>query len=156
MYRLKPGTKRDLHRQWRLSDRIFFGFGACHVLAQSFLDRFPAAGFRALWIRPAPGWSGHHVVVTNGVTSYDYHGYSRHTTLLAHYFRQHRLAHPGWSAQLVAVHGSLFDDALRARLGMNMRGPTQYLHDARPRARRFLERHRAGHAVHVPGYSTAR
>jgi hypothetical protein len=32
---LKGGIKRNPERRWALPDRIFFGFGACHILAEA-------------------------------------------------------------------------------------------------------------------------
>ena len=37
MYVLKRGVKKDPQRRWNLPDRIFFGYGACHILAGAFL-----------------------------------------------------------------------------------------------------------------------
>jgi hypothetical protein len=45
MYILKPGIKRDPERRWALPDRIFFGHGACHILAGVYLENPPLRGF---------------------------------------------------------------------------------------------------------------
>jgi hypothetical protein len=55
MYVLKPGIKADLPRQWALPDRVFFGPGACHILAGVFLDRPPLSGLHAERVIPAEG-----------------------------------------------------------------------------------------------------
>jgi hypothetical protein len=79
MYVLKPGIKADPHRRWSLPDRVFFGHGACHILAGVFLDRPPLPYFYAERVIPAEGFAGNHVYVTNGIIAFDYHGYSRVT-----------------------------------------------------------------------------
>ena len=66
MYRLRPGIKKHPEKRWALPDRVFFACGACHILAYAFLRRFPDRGFRALWIRPAQGFTGNHIIVANG------------------------------------------------------------------------------------------
>lgn len=138
MYVLKPGIKKDLPRQWALPDRIFFGHGACHILAGVYLEQPPLPGFHAERIVPIGNFSGNHVYVTDGVIAFDYHGYSRRNRLLDHHGRSWSTQHHGWRCEIEKVDFSLLDSAaLNVR---KMRGPDQYLHDAIPRARRFLER----------------
>ena len=62
--------------RWALPDRIFFGYGACHILAGTFLKHPPLEGFFAERIIPAENFSGNHVYVTNGTITFDHHGYS--------------------------------------------------------------------------------
>lgn len=54
---LKPAIKADPARRWALPDRIFFGHGACHILAGAFLDAPPLAGFHAERLVPGDGFS---------------------------------------------------------------------------------------------------
>lgn len=145
MYKPKHGGKKDPVRQWSLPDRIFFACGACHILAHAFLERFPEAGFRPIWIRPLSGFTGNHVLVTNGDLAFDYHGYSRYAQLLEHYARRARHHFPGWDGTLVPVTVSLVVHAEARTIGMALREPGQFLHDALPRARQYLDRfdHRA-------------
>lgn len=138
MYVLKPGIKKDLPRQWALPDRIFFGYGACHILAGVYLLRPPFSGFYAERIVPIGDLPGNHVYVTNGAIAFDYHGYSCRTRLLDHHGRAWASRYSGWHCVIEKVDFDLLDtQALNAR---KMRGPDQYLHDAIPRARRFVER----------------
>ncbi len=149
MYKLKPGTKQDLERQWRLPDRIFFGYGACHILAHAYRLRFAHSRFYAVWIRPGPGHRGNHVVMTDGKVAFDYHGYSCYDRLVAHHFRQYESEYSGWSGDLVRVAGCLAEPSAMAVIGMQVRGPWQYLHDALPRANHFLDRFAEEHRVYV-------
>ncbi len=55
MYQLKPGTKQDPVKRWNLPDRIFFGHGACHILAGMYLKSLSPSGFYAVWIMREKG-----------------------------------------------------------------------------------------------------
>jgi len=145
MYLLRPGIKEDPVRRWNLPDRVFFACGACHILAHAFLERFPGAGFRPIWIRPRRGRTGHHVLVTNRDLAFDYHGYAPYARLIEHYTRRARRLFADWEADLVPVTVSLVNRQEAKTAGMDIREPGQFLRDALPRARRYLERfdHRA-------------
>ena len=85
MYRLAKGVKQNPVRRWNLPDRAFFAAGACHILAYAFLERYPEAGFAPLWIKPAPGHTGNHIIIVREDRAFDYHGHSDRSALLAHY-----------------------------------------------------------------------
>lgn len=140
MYLLKPGIKEDPVRRWNLPDRVFFACGACHILAHAFLERVASTGFGPIWIRPRSGFTGNHVFVTNGGLAFDYHGYAHYDRLVAHYVKRARRLFPGWEADLVAVTVSLVNREGAKAIGMDIREPRQFLHDALPRAHRYLER----------------
>jgi len=130
-------------RRWHRPDRQFFANGACHILAFAFLERHAAAGFRARWIMPAEGFIGNHIYVTNGVHAFDYHGFSREQRLLDLVFRRARRFHPGWDATLVELPTEVLVSERRSRQidGLWLREPKQFLRDALPRARGFLDRY---------------
>ena len=139
MYKLKPGIKQDPQRRWRLSDRIFFGHGACHILAGIYLEVAPLDGFRAERIIPGKGFVGNHIFVTDGVLAFDFRGYSCRANLLAHHTSGWaKVSSSGWHCNIVGVDFDLLETReLNAR---KMLGPDQYLMDPRPRARSFLNR----------------
>ncbi|MBD7989398.1 hypothetical protein H9643_01230 [Ochrobactrum sp. Sa2BUA5] len=139
MYKLKPGIKRDPQRRWALSDRVFFGNGACHILAGAYLLRPPLAGFYAERLIPGEGFAGNHVFVTNGRIAFDYHGYSDRIRLLQYLTRAWSKRYSdGWNGCLEKVDFDLLDtDDLNER---KMLGPDQYLGDSIARAYRFMER----------------
>ncbi len=149
MYTLKPGIKQDLTNQWRLPDRVFFGYGACHILAPAFLDRYNDAGFEAIWINPSEGYRGKHVFVTDGSIAFDYHGYSKRNSLIDHHRRNYSLEYPGWDAELVLVRKDLCKPEEVASIDMYVRGPDQYLHNALRRAEAFLDKYNSQHALYV-------
>lgn len=142
MLRSKPGFKSDPVRRWGRPDRMFFAHGACHILACAFLERWPEAGYSAIWIRPRPGFAGNHIFVSDGRYVFDYHGYSRREAFVAHEWLSARRYWPGWDADLVPLPAPvLISEALsKTYPGLWLREPGQFLHDALPRARGFLAR----------------
>lgn len=138
MYILKKGIKKDPVRRWALPDRIFFGHGACHILAGTFLEYPPLPGFHAERIIPAEGFAGNHVYVTDGVVAFEYHGYSLRDRLLDHHRKGWATHSPGWNFRIERVDFDLLDTAELNR--RKMLGPDQYLHDPIQRARRFVAR----------------
>ena len=143
MYKRRtPGSKRDPAKQWALPDRVFFAAGACHILAYAFLDTYADSGFEPVWIRPAPGHTGNHIVVVRGGVVFDYHGYSPWTRYWAHTTRRANQWWPGWEAELVSITKSaLVSNADAAEYsGLRMKEPAGYLFDPLPRARKYLGR----------------
>ncbi|MEO3416207.1 hypothetical protein AAFO92_16265 [Roseovarius sp. CAU 1744] len=136
MYWPTPGIKKHPEKRWNQPDRIFFGFGACHILAGVFLEDTSFGGFYGEWIVPNDGLHGNHMYVTNGQIAFDFHGYSEREKLLAHYWRGHQFKFQGWQAKVVKIDFPLLDTAeLNARKHL---GPNQYFDDPIPRARRFI------------------
>lgn len=139
-----PGyQKHDLSMRWALPERVFFACGACHVLAHAFLERHGADGRRAMWIKPDAGFTGNHVFVEGRGWAFDYHGYSRPSALYAHHRRHARRRWAGWNATLVELPLSVLISEAASRgfdPALWLREPEQFLHDASPRARRYLDR----------------
>jgi hypothetical protein len=143
MYRLRPGIKKHPEKRWSLPDRVFFACGACHILAYAFLQRFPDRGFRALWIKPAESFTGNHIVATNDEgLAFDYHGWSRFDRLMAHMRAKANRWWPGWDATLIELPPDVLISEAKSRTyeGLWLREPKQFLHDAMPRAERYLDR----------------
>lgn len=137
MYALKQGIKADPHRRWSLPDRVFFGYGACHILAGVFPEQPPLPSFYAERVIPAGDLLGNRVYVTNGVVAFDHHGYSSRDRLLEHHQRVWSSQYDGWRCAIERVDFKLLSTAdLNMR---QMRGPDQYLRDPIPRARKFIE-----------------
>ena len=141
MFFPKINVKNDPIRRWHRSDRHFFANGACQVLAFAFLERYPGMGFHARWIKPAAGFTGNHIYVTDGVHAFDYHGLTTEQRLLASSFERGRRFFPGWDATLVDLPTDVLVSEQRSRQieGLWLRQPNQFLHDALPRARNFLD-----------------
>lgn len=129
--------------RWALPDRVFFASGACHVVAHAFLERHGSDGRRVMWIRPEAGFAGHHIFIDGPGWTFDYHGYVRPGLLVAHYGRRARQRCPRWSATLVELPPAVLISEAASRAfdpALWLREPGQFLHDALPRARRFLDR----------------
>ncbi|WP_246677693.1 hypothetical protein [Mesorhizobium sp. B2-4-18] len=135
MYVLKHGIKRNPERRWALPDRIFFGHGACAILAGTFLKHPPLEGFYGERIIPDEGFSGNHIYVTNGLIAFDYHGYCARERLLEHHERSWASRNAGWHCMIAKVDFDLLDKTELNR--RKMLGPDQYLQDPIPRARGF-------------------
>jgi hypothetical protein len=141
-----------------LPDRVFFACGACHILAYAFLERHGQPGQEALWIRPIPGHTGNHIVVATDAWVFDYHGYTDRARYVAHTWRRARLAWPGWDAMLVSLPRDVLVSKAKSTgfAGLRLREPCQFLHDALPRACRFLDRFPAPDAAQCcPGYAAS-
>nr|WP_256478364.1 hypothetical protein [Notoacmeibacter sp. MSK16QG-6] len=135
---MDPAKKHDPERRWALPDRIFFGHGACHILAGAYLRNPPLPGFYAERIIPAEGYWGNHIYATNGKLAFDYHGYSTRSRLLAHHRKGWSGAYEGWDCVIEIVDFDLFSTSeLNSR---KMLGPDQYRYDPISRARQFIDR----------------
>jgi hypothetical protein len=88
------------------------------------------------------GLIGHHIYVTDGVNAFDYHGLTTEQHLLAFGFNRGRRFFPGWNATLVDLPSDALVSEARSRQieGLWLREPRQFLHDALPRARNFLDK----------------
>lgn len=138
MYWLDPKIKHDPERRWALPDRIFFGHGACHILAGTYLRSPPLKGFHAERIVPVGDLYGNHVFVTDGVVAFDYHGYTIRSRLLDHHRKAWSTQYDAWECVIERVAFDLLSTIdLNAR---KMLGPDQYLHDAVSRAAQFIGR----------------
>ena len=136
---MKPSVKKDPVRRWALPDRVFFGNGACHILAGVFLKAKPVSGFFAERIIPGDGFAGNHIYVTNGSIAFDYHGYSNRLRLLQHHTSGwSRCYSEGWNCVLEHVEFDLLNTVeLNSR---KMLGPDQYQGDSILRAQNFIQR----------------
>lgn len=142
MYRIENFKKRDPHLRWTLPDRVFFACGACHILAYAFLEQFQAQSLRAIWLKPDAGFTGNHIYVASAGWVFDYHGYSDPEQFHTHTWRKARMWWPGWNASLVELPTDVLISESKSRTyeGLWLREPTQFLHDALPRAHAFVKR----------------
>jgi hypothetical protein len=141
MFFPKTDVKNDPVQRWYRPDRQFFANGACQVLAYAFLEKYPGLGFHARWIKPAAGHTGNHIFVTDGLNAFDYHGLTTEERLLSLTFRRARRFFPGWDATLIDLPTDVLISEQRSRQieGLWLREPRQFLHDALPRARAFVD-----------------
>ncbi len=138
MYWPDPEIKKDPYKRWHRPDRIFFGYGACHILAGVYLNQSQYCACYGEWIVPRHGLPGHHMYVTDGQISFDFHGYTRRDALLSHHRHGWSRRYEGWSADILRIDFDLLDTAaLNAR---NHLGPDQFWADPIPRALDFIAR----------------
>ncbi|MCL8484009.1 MULTISPECIES: hypothetical protein [Bradyrhizobium] len=86
---------------------------------------------------------GNHIFVANEHNAFDYDGLTTEDALLVLMFRRARRLFPGWQASLADLPTEILisESGSRQVDGVWLRDPRQFLHDAPPRARRFLDRH---------------
>jgi hypothetical protein len=80
--------------------------------------------------------------VTDGVNAFDYHGLTTEQRLLAFGFKRGQRFFLSWNATLVDLPTDILISEQRSRQfdGLWLRGPGQFLYDAMPRARAFLDK----------------
>jgi hypothetical protein len=135
-------SKNDPIKRWNLPDRVFFACGACHILAHAFLEKHATKAMHPLWIRPLDGYTGSHIIVIWNDWAFDYHGYNKSTDLIAHYVKRARQRWPGWNAELTPLPRKVLISEQKSKEinGLWLREPDQFLHNALPRAERYLDR----------------
>ncbi|MHA0040296.1 hypothetical protein [Deinococcus sp. PEB2-63] len=129
-----PAEVHDLALSWGRADLPFFAAGACHVLAFAFLERYPQAGFRPRFIRPAPGFRGAHVYVTDGQLAFDAQGFVPEAELLRLHMLALRSMQPGWQGEVQEIGVPLAEFCA----GQQHRPPWAYPGDVWARAQRYL------------------
>ena len=144
MYRITtPGyRKTDQAMRWALPDRVFFAYGACHVLAHAFLERHGDHDTQGLWLKPATGFTGNHIVVGKALWMFDYHGYSDRESFLSHTVTKARRCWPGWNATLIPLPRDVSEARSRLYNGLWLRESHQFLLDALSSAYGYLARFR--------------
>jgi hypothetical protein len=142
MYRLNFDKRSEAQRFWALPNRVFFACGACHILAHAFLERYNSRKLKAVWIRPATGFTGNHIFISSEDWVFDYHGYSHRERFLSHTFSKASRWWPGWSSTLVELPSDVLTSEAKSKTydGLWLREPQQFPHDPLPRAHAFLDR----------------
>jgi hypothetical protein len=136
LYARTPEERADQATSWARPDHAFFAAGACHVLAWSFLDAYPDAGFLAVGLRVVGHPNASHVYVSDGTWAFDHNGWTYEAELLAVTRADYATHQPGAVLERLALG---FDLAAFCA-AHNSRLPAQYAHDPRPRARSYLAR----------------
>jgi hypothetical protein len=81
-YDRTPAERADEGLSWARPDERFFAAGACHILAWTFIDAHPEAGFRPVGLRLVGEPHVWHVYVTNDTWAFDYYGWVSEPELL--------------------------------------------------------------------------
>ena len=135
-------SKNDPVKRWALPDRVFFACGACHILAWVLFEQYPDQKATPLWFCPGDGYIGSHIVVASDNWIFDYHGFSCREKYIEHTIKGAQRKWRGWHASLVELPKEVLvsEKLSRNYIGLWLREPNQFLHNALPRARKFLGR----------------
>jgi hypothetical protein len=144
LFKPKVNVKKNTVKRWHQPDKRFFACGACQILAHAFLEIYTPSKYQAVWVKPAEGFNGNHVFVTDGENTFDYHGYSTLDKLKAHSYKRNEMYYPGWSCEFIKLKVNL-NSRETHEIGMFTLMSTEFLYDALPRAREFVERHQHRH-----------
>lgn len=102
-----PAERADPFLSWARDDVHFFAAGACHILADLFIQLHPNEGFERIHIKPHDPHPGNHVYVTDGIWAFDYGGWTKEQDLLAITERAYQLKYPGWKFERMVVKDDL-------------------------------------------------
>jgi hypothetical protein len=91
-----PEEQRDLLASWDRDDQAFFAAGACHILADLFVQLHREEGYKIIYIKPAEGLPGNHVYASNGEWAFDHNGWTREVELIATTEAAYQKKYPGW------------------------------------------------------------
>lgn len=120
-----PEQRRDMFLSWARDDQSFFAAGACHILADLFMQLHRHEGYRMVYIKPAESFPGNHVYVSNGNWAFDHNGWTRESELLAITEKAYKNKYPGWSYERILLPDSMtaLEDFCKAN---NHRLPWQF------------------------------
>lgn len=92
-----PEQRRDKFASWARDDQAFFAAGACHILADLFVELHAHEGFTLIYLKPAEGFPGNHVYASDGVWAFDHNGWTKEDELLRVTEAAYAAKYPGWS-----------------------------------------------------------
>ena len=131
-----PAELADPQLSWNRDDTAFFAAGACHILAWAITRQHPTGELAIIYLRPRPGYPGHHVYATNGTWAFDHCGWTKEEELLTTTTQDCQRTHPGWQADQLEIH----DDLETFCRQNHHRAPSQYPHNPWPRAHNYIRR----------------
>ncbi len=135
MYRRTAAEIADSGLAWARPDRALFAAGACHVLALRMIERFPDLGFSVHYMRPTNSDRGHHLFASDGITAFDFNGYSEAQLLRAVNIAALRSEQPNWQGRFEALDLDLPSFCTR----FSHRLPAQFPGDVIRRADRYID-----------------
>jgi hypothetical protein len=77
VFRRTDAERRDQELAWNRPDQAFFAAGACHILAWTFLETYPDAGFQIVALRKLGDEHPCHVIATDNHRAFDHAGWTR-------------------------------------------------------------------------------
>lgn len=129
--------KRDTFASWARSDQAFFAAGACHILADVFVQLHQHEGYKMVYTKPGAGFPGNHVYASNGTWAFDHNGWTKEDELLATTKQAYQAKYPGWRYQRIVIEPSVtaLEDFCKAN---NHRLPWQFAHLPWERAHKYI------------------
>jgi hypothetical protein len=130
--------RRDEHLSWERPDQAFFAAGACHILAWTFIETYPDAGYGIVAARLECDEHCFHAYVSNGTWAFDHAGWNLEADLLS--------ATEEFEKKAVADRWTVLTDLKTYCRDYDHRPPEAYYADPRPRAQTYLASFPAPHA----------
>lgn len=94
-----PEEKRDMFKSWARTDQAFFASGACHILAELFVQLHQHEGFMFVQLKPTSGFPGNHVIASDGTWAFDHNGWTKEVELLGTIEKAYAERYSGWNYQ---------------------------------------------------------
>jgi hypothetical protein len=98
-----PEERKDPFLSWRREDQPFFAAGACHILAEMFLQLHQGENFSMIYIKPHKGFPGNHVYASNGTWAFDHNGWTKEHELLDAVELAYTTKYPGWKYERITI-----------------------------------------------------
>lgn len=134
-----PEERRDKFKSWARDDQAFFAAGACHILADLFVELHHHEGFKMVYIKPDGDFPGSHVYASDGTWAFDHNGWTKEENLLAVTEAAYTERYPGWSYTKDTIEFAI--DALENFCRANKhRMPGQFAHLPWERAYEYIQR----------------
>lgn len=133
-----PEERRNKFKFWERPDRAFFAAGACHILADLFVELHMHEGYKMIFIEPAANFPGTHVFASNGAWAFDHNGWTKEAELLAATEAAYTKKYPGWKYTKHIIEPGLtsLEDFCKAN---NHRLPWQYAQLPWERAYKYIQ-----------------
>lgn len=139
MYLIPREIKQNPVSRWALDDKVFFAAGACHILCYAFITEHP--DYAPFWIKPKNGNSGNHIIAVKDDIAFDYQGLSKKWQLLQNHKEDAiQQIDKDWDYGLVELPIDVLISESKSRTyeGLWLREPKQFLHNALPRAQKYM------------------
>lgn len=95
--------RTNIFKCWERDDQAFFAAGACHILADLFVQIHQNEGFKMIYIKPASGFAGNHVYASDGEWAFDHNGWTKEAELLHITETAYSKKYPGWRYEKIIL-----------------------------------------------------
>ena len=127
-----------MFKSWARNDQAFFAAGACHILADLFVQLHADEDFRMIYLKPHKDFPGSHVYASNGVWAFDHNGWTKESELLKSTQKAYVQKYPGWGYTKHTIEPAI--DALENFCKANYhRLPWQFAHLPWDRAYKYIK-----------------